>query len=65
MSVKEFFYQQDSSFLIGYFRQYIQRNVVSKNYTKRIQRIAINKLVDTWPNNNEKEILRKASLEFL
>jgi hypothetical protein len=65
MSIKGFFYQQDSRFLEEYFRQYIQRNITEHSYTKRAQQITINKIVNMWPNKMEKEVLQKLSLEFL
>ena len=64
MSIKDYFYGQDQTFLEGYFRNYIQRNITNKGYTKRTQRIALNQLVENWSNEDEKELLRKVSLEF-
>jgi len=64
MSVKEFFYDQDESFVKGYFRDYIKRNIISKQYPTKVKQNALNQLVENWSNKNEKVILRKIALEF-
>jgi len=64
MSVKEFFYDQDEGFLNGYFRDYIKRNIINKQYPTKVKQNALNQLVENWSNKNEKVILRKIALEF-